>query len=126
MKATTFFFVIVAMVCSMAVTMTSCSSDDDEVTDLVSYEASGTLSASNSTDALEAIFGISQYTEAIKEALGGDYVSSDKDKEVISACDAVYQNHRTNHPSWEGKITIRKYRVSSSESEGTVVKTYTY
>ena len=91
-------FVVCTM--TMALNFTACSEDDD-VSTIITYTAKGNISASSS-DALESMFAIADYTEAIKKELGSYYFDTAKDNEVISICDAVYQNHRTNHPTWKG------------------------
>lgn len=60
--------------------------------------------------------------------LGSYYFDTAKDNEVISICDVVYQNHRTNHPTWEGAVEIEKSKVGASGDviSSTIIKTYRY
>ncbi len=119
----TLLLVVITM--TMALNFTSCSEEDEP--GLIVYSANGNLSASGS-DAFDALFGIAEYNEAIKNTLGENYTTSEKDKEVIAACDAVYKKHKSNHPSWKGSVEIIKSKVSVSgeASVGEVIKTYNY
>ena len=117
---------LLLFVCSMtmALNFTACSDDDDLIT-LVTYTVKGNISASSS-DALESMFAIADYTEAIKKELGNYCFNTEKDNEVISVCDVVYQNHRTNHPTWKGVVEIEKSKVGTSGDvvSSTIIKTY--
>ncbi len=119
---------LLLFVCSMtmALNFTACSEDDDLIT-LVTYTVKGNISASSS-DALESMFAIADYTEAIKKELGNYCFNTEKDNEVISVCDVVYQNHRTNHPTWKGVVEIEKSKVGTSGDvvSSTIIKTYKY
>ncbi|MBR2016357.1 MAG: hypothetical protein IKA00_03520 [Prevotella sp.] len=117
-------FVVCTM--TMALNFTACSEDDD-VSTIITYTAKGNISASSS-DALESMFAIADYTEAIKKELGSYYFDTAKDNEVISICDAVYQNHRTNHPTWKGFVEIEKSETGASGEiiSSTILKTYKY
>lgn len=111
---------------TMALNFTACSEEDD-VSTIITYTAEGNLTAS-SNDAFEAIFGITDYTEAITNVLGNNYTTEERDKDVIAACDAVYNNHRINHPTWKGYIEIEKGKVGTSGDivSSTIIKTYRY
>ena len=117
-------FVVCTM--TMALNFTACSEDDD-VSTIITYSAKGNISDSSS-DALGAMFAIADYTEAITKELGSYHFNTEKDNEVISICDVVYQNHRTNHPTWKGIVEIEKSEVGASGDviSSTVIKTYKY
>lgn len=127
MKVQKFFktLLLVVFTMTMALNFTSCSEEDEP--GLYVYTATGSLSASGS-DAFNALLGIAEYTEAIKNTLGDNYTTTSKDDEVIAACDAVFENHKTNHPSWTGKVDIRKSKVnvSGEANVGEIIKTYNY
>ena len=127
MKVQKFFktLLLVVFTMTMALNFTSCSEEDEP--GLYVYTATGSLSASGS-DAFNALLGIAEYTEAIKNTLGDNYTTTSKDDEVIAACDAVYEMHQSKHPSWTGKVEIRKSNVIVS-GEATfikVIKTFDY
>lgn len=127
MKVQKFFktLLLVVFTMTMALNFTSCSEEDE--LGLYVYTATGNLTASGA-DAFDALYGIAEYNEAIKNTLGENYTSSNKDNEVIAACDAVYEMHQSKHPSWTGKVEIRKSNVIVS-GEATfikVIKTYNY
>ena len=117
-------FVVCTM--TMALNFTACSEDDD-VSTIITYSAKGNISDSSS-DALGAMFAIADYNEAITNELGSYYFDTVKDNEVISICDAVYQNHRTNHPTWKGTVEIEKSSIEASGDviSSTIIKTYKY
>ncbi len=117
-------FVVCTM--TMALNFTACSEDDD-VSTIITYTAKGNISDSSSA-ALEAMFAIAEYNEAITKELGNYYFDTAKDNEVISICDVVYQSHRTNHPTWKGYVEIEKSEVGASGDviSSTVIKTYKY
>lgn len=117
-------FVVCTM--TMALNFTACSEDDD-VSTIITYTAKGNISDSSSA-ALEAMFAIAEYNEAITNELGSYYFDTAKDNKVISICDVVYQNHRTNHPTWKGYVEIEKSEVGASGDviSSTIIKTYKY
>ncbi|MGI6370322.1 MAG: hypothetical protein GX372_01770 [Ignavibacteria bacterium] len=104
----------------------SCSEVENENI-IFAYRANGNISAS-SGDALEALFCIPYYTEAITKLLGESYSMTERDKDVISACDAVFSNHRTKHPTWKGYVEIEKSKIGTSGDiiSSVVIKTYKY
>ncbi len=121
----TLLFVVITM--TMSLNFSSCSEEDEP--GLFVYTATGNLSASGSgTEAFDAFFGIAEYTEAIKSTLGGTSSTTEQDDKVIAACDAVFKNHKTNYPSWKGKVEIKKSKssISGETSVGEVIKTYNY
>ncbi|MBQ4162247.1 MAG: hypothetical protein IJD84_05085 [Parabacteroides sp.] len=128
MKVEKFLKILMAITCMMVMmfSFNSCSDDDDTMI-LITYTAKGSLSASGS-DALDAIFGVADYTDAITRVLGDSYTTTEKDSEVVSACDAVFQKHRTNHPTWKGQIEIEKSKIETSGNivSNTIIKTYKY
>lgn len=111
---------------TMAFNFTACSENDDIIT-IITYTANGNMSASSS-DAWGAMFAIPEYNEAIAKVLGDNYTTTEMDKEVISACDAVFKNHRTNHPSWKGAVEIEKSKIGTYGEivSSSVIKTYIY
>lgn len=106
--------------------VSSCSNEDDVIYAYL-YSPKGGVSASSS-DALISMYAIADYTEAITNGLGNYYFNSEKDNEVISICDVVYQNHRTNHPTWKGVVEIEKSKIDSAGEilSSVVIKTYNY
>lgn len=93
------------------------------VSNIITYQAFGTLSGD-----LSSLLAVPAYSEAIRKVIG-ESITSEKDNEVIAACDAVYEDHRKNHPAWKGTIEIHKIRGTSSSTEtlpSTVIKTYKY
>ena len=127
MKVQKFFktLLLVVFTMTMALNFTSCSEEDEP--GLIVYTATGNLTASGA-DAFDALYGIAEYNEAIKNTLGENYTSSNKDNEVIAACDAVYEMHQSKHPSWTGKVEIKKSKLSilGETTTGEVIKTYNY
>ena len=115
----------VALICMTmtCVSLAACSSDDnDESKSIIYYRASGNISGSSLSD----LYVISDYTTAINSVVGETgYTNVAKDTEVIAACDAVRETHRTTHPTAEGTITITKYQGIDDET-GKVLKTYEY
>ncbi|HOG40988.1 MAG TPA: hypothetical protein PK979_05950 [Bacteroidales bacterium] len=104
----------------------SCSEKPDE--DLIfSYTANGNISAS-SGDAVESLFCIAEYSEAIAKVLGQTFSMTERDKDVINACDDVFLKHRINHPEWKGYVEIEKSRVGilGEKLSSVVLKTYKY
>ena len=115
----------------MLAAVSSCEEKTEE-TDIFIYSASGNLSAS-SQDAAVPEPSIADYNDAIIGAVGDTYLTESRDEEVISACDAVYEEHQALISSGKvtasGSVEIRKVfstSSSSEEAEYTVVKTYTY
>jgi hypothetical protein len=116
----------VALICMTitCVAFSACNSEEDESSSIVYYRANGSMSSTGS-DAILAAFAVADYTTAITNAIGGDYIKGSKDSEVIAACDKVFEKHRANHPSWSGYVTITKYQGMDDEN-GTVIKSYQY
>ncbi len=119
----------VSLICMTmtCVTFAACSSENDETANIIRYGANGSISAagSNFSETFSGSLARTDYTTAIDSVVGGIYCTSSKDNEVIAACDKVYENHRTKHPSLKGSITITKYRGLNNDT-GTVLKTYQY
>ena len=120
---------LLVWVMALAIGFTACSSDDDELY-VVTYDTATSLTASGE-DALSApVNAISDYSTALKQVMGGSFCTTDKDAEVIEACDKVFEKHQTLYPSLKGYVEIRKTvgTTSSPDEElpSTVVKTYTY
>lgn len=127
-------FRYIAMLASAVLMLAAVSSCEEktEETDIFIYSASGNLSAS-SQDATVPEPSIADYNDAIIDVVGDSYLTEDKNAEVISACDAVYEEHQALISSGKvtasGSVEIRKVfstSSSSEEAEYTVVKTYTY
>jgi len=84
----------------VSVVFTSCSKDDDNSdSDLYSYVAVGGATVKNSF-----VVSLTDYTEAIKSAVGSGLVKQN-DQKVIQACDAVYSGVR-----WEIPIVSKSLR----------------
>ncbi len=124
----------IAMLASAVLMLAAVSSCEEktEETDVFIYSASGNLSAS-SQDVTAPVPSITDYNDAIAGAVGDTYLTESRDAEVISACDAVYEDHQALISSGKvtasGSVEIRKVFSTSSpseEAEYTVVKTYTY
>lgn len=119
----------VALICmTLTLFMTSCSKESDERNNVVSYSASGSIhyigTDISGESAIEAGMAVPDYVSAIKSVVG-DYNTSEKDAEVIAACEKVYQKHLAKNPKWSGEVTITKY-VGLTDNTGTTIKTYTY
>ncbi|AVM52885.1 hypothetical protein JN06_00174 [Bacteroides zoogleoformans] len=119
---------LLALVCMMTVTFsfTSCSSDDDE-TLIITYVAEGSL-VDSSGSMMGVLVAIPEYTEAIGKMMGGLYLTTTKDSEIVKACDAVYQRQRTAYPTLKGNVEIHRGE-SNTEGEtvtNKVIKTYKY
>lgn len=119
---------LLALVCVMTVafSFTSCSDDDDEGL-IITYVAEGSLE-DTSGSVMGTFVALPEYTEAIGKVMGGVYLTTAKDSEVIKACDAVYQNQRTAHPTWKGYVEIHREEVNTEGVTVTnkVIKTYKY
>lgn len=124
----------IAMLASAVLMLAAVSSCEEktEESDIFIYLASGNISAS-SYDATVPVPSIADYNDAIIGAVGDSYLTEDKNAEVISACDAVYEEHQALISSGKvtasGSVEIRKVFSTSSSSEKaeyTVVKTYEY
>ena len=124
----------IAMLASAVLMLAAVSSCEEktEESDIFIYLASGNISAS-SYDATVPVPSIADYNDAIIGAVGDSYLTEDKNAEVISACDAVYEEHQALISSGKvtasGSVEIRKVistSSSSEEAEYAVVKTYTY
>lgn len=110
----------------MAIGLTSCSEEESEGVQFIVYASEPTIGIMGDTG-LEILMAVmDDYDKALKQVMGGDYCMSDKDKEVIAACDKVFQSHQSKYSQIEGTVDIRKMSSSSPLSEGTVIKTYTY
>lgn len=119
---------LLALVCMMTVTFsfTSCSDDDEDLT-IITYVAEGSLV--DSSGSMMGVFtAIPEYTEAIDKVMGGLYLTTAKDSEVIKACDAVYQRQRTAYPTLKGYVEIHRGESSTEGATATskVIKTYKY
>lgn len=118
---------LAALMCAavMAVSLAACSDNEEVTAQLIMYTSEPAIGimGDGSIEILMAV--IDDYDNALKEVMGGDYCTTDKDKEVIAACDKVFQSHQSKYPQVEGTMSIRKTFVISS-SEGTIIKTYTY
>ena len=119
---------LLVWVMALAIGFTACSSDDDELY-VVTYSTATSLTASGE-DALSVVKAISDYSTALNQVMGGSFCTTDKDAEVIEACDKVFEKHQALYPSLKGYVEIRKTvgTTSSPDEElpSTVVKTYTY
>lgn len=118
-----------AIVCAITFLFgfSSCSEVENENI-IFAYRANGNISSASSSDAFEALFCFSHYTEAITKLLGESYSMMERDKDVISVCDAVFSNHRTKYPTWKGYVEIEKSKIGASGDiiSSVVIKTYKY
>ncbi len=113
----------VALICMTitCVAFTACSNNTDERESIISYSATGTV---NAVDDMSALFAVASYNSAIKNVVP-DYGTTEKDAEVIAACDKVYADHTANHPNYRGTVTITKFK-GIDDKTGTTLKTYEY
>ena len=129
MKARNIWKSLAALMCVavMAMGLTACSEEESEGIHVIVYTYDPTLSATG-MDGLAIISTVlGDYSNALKQAMGGDYCMTEKDTEVIAACDKVFQSHQNKYSQLKGSITILKTITNSPSSEaGTVIKTYTY
>ncbi len=118
----------VALICMTitCVAFAACSTDEDESKTLIFYSAEGNIGyvGSDTSESFQSAFAIANFNTAIKNVTG-DYSTTSKDKEVIAACDKLYESQRANHPAWKGSVQILKY-MGTSDKTGTVIKTYQY
>ena len=115
------------------VMLTSCSTEDDyeppTITiytySVVSSELVLSMTDLSDMDLLDLI--PKEYTAAILKVTAPDG-SKEVDAEVISACDKVYESHKTKYAGrLSGKITIQKeVNVNAVPKESKVLKVYTY
>lgn len=92
--------------------ITSCSDDDDTLI-IISYHANGSLSGTTA-EALEIPYAYVDYNEAIEDVFGSTYTTSENDKAVIEACDAVYAIHCEKYSTWDGYIEIMKTKTDEN------------
>lgn len=115
-------------VMALAVGFTACSSDDE--TYVVTYDVASSLTASGDVDPLIAVKAATDYSTALDQVMGGSFCTTDKDAEIIAACDEVFSKHKTQYPTLKGYVEIRKTvgTVTSPDEElpSTVLKTYNY
>ena len=125
MKVANLMKSLLAILCTvaLAVNFTSCEEDADDLDTVLIYRASGSISGDGG-----ALFAITDYSEAINEIVGDIYSSKAMDKEVVAACDVVYQNHKAKHPTWSGSVKIEKSKINISGDivSSTTLKTYKY
>ncbi len=118
-----YLLMLAAILCCamVSVVFTSCSKDDDNSgSDMYSYVASG-----NATVKDAFVVPLTDYTDAIKSAVGSGLVKQN-DQKVIQACDAVYAKHKSDYgSSISGTIQITHSKLGDSNSEQ-VIKEYTY
>lgn len=149
MKTTKFFFAIVAMVCTM--TMTSCSSEDgpsyyyyvaDGSLQAFSFSSSSSSSSTSTASSYSYLTILADYNTAINNVISssganatttsGDIISGvvtqELDDAIIKACEEVYNTHQAaTNTTITGTVDIKKYQgLNFSESDYTVIKTYTY
>ena len=118
-----YLLMLAAILCCamVSVVFTSCSKDDDNSgSDMYSYVASG-----NATVKDAFVVPLTDYTDAIKSAVGSGLVKQN-DQKVIQACDAVYAKHKSDYgSSISGTIQITRSKLGDSNNEQ-VIKEYTY
>lgn len=128
MKTRNIWKSLAALMCVavMAIGLTACSEEEGEGIQIIVYTSEPTIGIMGDTGLEILMAVIDDYDKALKQAMGGDYCMSDKDEEVIAACDKVFQSHQSKYSQIEGTMDIRKTSSSSPSSEGTIIKTYTY
>ena len=113
------YFQIIAIVLGLVVlgAMSSSCSNVDPSSKKVAYIAEGSLKGETI-----AGMGISQFQQAINNAVGSGYVEAN-DSKVIAACDNVDKSLKSN-TKLEGTVNIIKKAYSGGSSS--TVKTYKY
>lgn len=116
-------------VVALLVGFSACSSEDDELY-VVTYDVAGSLTAVGGDDPLITIKVITDYSTVLDQVMGGSFCTTDKDAEIIEACDQVFEKHKTQYTNVYGSVEIRKTvgTMSSPDDElpSTVLKTYNY
>lgn len=126
-KAIKYLFASVAMFATACILLNSCNTEDETVT-VYAYAADGQISA---VDDMSASMAIPYFNTEIEKVLDGvNYSPTEKDNEVIAACNALYETLKQEHPAWGGEVRIIKY-ISTSGTDpeidkGTTLKTYTF
>lgn len=109
---------------------TACSSEEDNGLYVVTYSAGGTLSATGFDNTLVTLKVIADYNTTIGQVMGGSFCTADKDKEIIEACDKIFEKHKTQYTNAKGLVNIEKTigTTSSPDEElpSTTLKTYKY
>lgn len=109
-----------------AVVLTAVSSCEEKTENVIYYYSLGTLETA-SFDVTSPQPAGGDYEEAILSVLGADYATEEMDAEVIAACDAVYEEHKTMIETYgliaSGEIEI--YKSTGGDSDE-VIRTYTY
>lgn len=120
---------LLVWVMALAAGFTACSSDDDEPY-VVTYDVAASLTASEGDDPLASAKAATDYDAVISQVMGGIFCTTDKDAEIIAACDEVFEKHKTQYPFLKGYVEIRKtVGITTSPDEelpSTVIKTYNY
>ncbi len=128
MKAKRFFLAFFALVCVVAASLsfTSCSSDDDDNEAIYVYTVDTTLGA----DLGIQMAVVSPFQTAINKACGGNYyTTSNKNNEVIAACDAVYAQLKDQYSFLQGEVKIMlSYGSTDPNSKGDAkcIKSYKF
>ena len=128
-------FIMLVCAGSMLAAVSSCEGNED-TQEVISYYADGNVSTVSSSDGNYYDRGLTDYNDAIKELLGGvNYViGSNRDSDVIAACNAVYERHLGENLNLKGTVKIHKATGSQSDSSSdseeslpsTVIAKYTY
>lgn len=126
-KAIKYLFASIAMIAVASLLLTSCNTKEEK-TYIYTYVADGQVSASDDPSSAMAI---PIFNEEIEELLGGaSYSLTEKDDEVIAACDALYETLKPEHPKWKGEVKILKYisdaGTDAESIKGTTIKTYSF
>lgn len=96
----------------MATYMTSCI--NNEPPSFYSYKASGQITAyQSSDDTLGIVCAIAEYNGAIIPILNDGFTTRPIDNAIKRVCNAVYQSHKRNHPSWKGYVEILRYEYDA-------------
>ncbi len=96
----------------MATYMTSCI--NNEPPSFYSYKASGLITDyQSSDDTLGVECAVSEYKDAIIAVFGDGLMERPADNAIKRVCNAVYQSHKRNHPSWKGYVEILRYEYDA-------------
>lgn len=113
---------LVALVCLAG--LSSCE-EVEQTTIMYGYSVEGKVSGGS----IGTLLIISEYTEAIKKLYDGfTWGLVSKDKEVIAACDAVYNSQSSRYSDLQGSLILyrKEYGENSEVTASKELKTYTF
>ena len=121
-----FLMAAVALICmTLTFVVTSCTKDNDDKSSnsVISYKVTSTVTTKDASKidlTSKTAASLFEKAFALIVPIGN---TENKDKEVIEACNKVYEDNKNQN--WKGTITITKY-VGVLSDTGTVIKTYTF